>query len=188
MTTPRIEGVGVVTHYSPQGDWAFDTAFHIAGSFNAQLNVYHFMTSPYESPLGVAPSMAPSQEYCPKALVDAERFLREHYEERLGDYLNVGFRLCDNGRHNRELRRCLMRKEWQLLVLPYTEPGANFGGLPIEEFAYRFISPVMLVGPGHASQLHLNASAWLVRDSLMLPDATIDSIDQPSELQMMPVI
>ncbi len=188
MTTPRIEGVGVVTHYSTQGDWAFDTAFQIAKSLGAQLNVYHFMTSPYESPLGISPSMVPSRDFCPKALAKAERFLREHYDERLGDYLNVGFRLCANGRHNRELRRCLMRKEWQILILPYTETGANFGGMPIEEFAYRFISPLMLVGPDDPRQIRVNAAAMLVKDWLDSEVSAVTPIDQPTELQMAPMI
>ena len=188
MTNPKIERIGVVTHYSTQGDWAFFTAFRIAESLAAHLNVYHFTQSPYESPQDLPPELAPIHDNSKQALIAAERILRERYDEELGDYIDVGFRLCDDGRHNRELRRCLKRKEYQLLVLPYTEYGATFGNMPIEEFAYRFISPVMLVGPERSQQLHLNASALMLLGALKLHECVIQSIQRPSKLQALPVI
>ena len=56
-----------------------------------------------------------------------------------------------------ELRRCLKRGEYQLLVIPYLETGGTFGNMPIEEFATHFLAPVVLV-----------AMAWISLTALRL--------------------
>ena len=188
MTTPRINKIGLVAHYSERGDWAFDAALRLARSRGAILNVFSFVESPYEAPLDKSPAEVPAREYDEKYLIQEDRFLREHYEDRLGDFVDVGFRVCESGRHNLELRQCLKRKEYQLLIIPYTNFGATFGNMPIEEFAYRFNAPVMLVGPDRASQYHLNPPAQVIAGSAGLLSDTWTSIQTPSEFQELPVI
>ena len=68
--------------------------------------------------------------------------MREYYEPRLGDFTNVGFRICE-GLADAELHRCLMHQEYQVLVLPYRDFGIRFAGRTIEEFAYAFGGPVV---------------------------------------------
>jgi hypothetical protein len=53
-----------------------------------------------------------------KEEIDLERSIRLYYDDRLGDYVNVGFRLCE-GDEDPELRRCLLvRQDYDILVLP----------------------------------------------------------------------
>lgn len=188
MTTPKMEKIGLVAHYSKQGDWAFETAFRLARTGNASLNIFHFLESPYEVPVDTAPSSPSECTYDAKALVEWDRKLREYYEDRLEDFVDVGFRVCENGRHNLELRRCLKRKEYQLLIVPYLDYGVTFGNMPIEEFAYRFNAPLLLVGPEHRDQYLLNLPGSVLDRSVdfMLGDWV--PVHKPSEFQNLPVI
>jgi hypothetical protein len=167
MTVPRISAVGFCAHYSRVGDWAFDYALRLAQSNALQLNAFHFLDDPYD------PNDASDARYSKQELADLafekERELRVYYDERAGEYVNVGFRLCFDESW-RELHRCLMGREFQVLVLARPEVGAQFAGWPIEEFAHRFVSPVVLVGPDHPEQFLLNSRAALLVDRLGIPD------------------
>jgi len=188
MTTPRIEKIGLVADYSRQGDWAFETALEIARARGASLNVFHFLESPYKAPLDRAPSRVPAMEVDDQTLVQMDRELREYYDERLGDFVEVGFRVCDSGRHNLELRLCLKRKEYQVLVIPHLGYGAPFGNMPIEEFAYRFNAPIILVGPERPDQRLLNTPAQVILGSVSLPLGAWSPISAPSTFQTLSVI
>ena len=64
-----------------------------------------------------------------------EKEVRFYYDEMLGDFVNVGFRLCE-GDEDPELRRCLLiRREYDVLVLAYEGHHCHFGVRSIEEFA-----------------------------------------------------
>lgn len=188
MTTPKVTKIGLIAHYSPQGDWAFEAALRIAREHGATLNVFCFLESPYEAPAGVSPSQAPIQAYDEQIQIDADRQLRDYYEDRLGDFVEVGFRVCDSGRHNLELRMCLKRKEYQLLVIPHLEPGATFGSVPIEEFAYRFHAPVLLVGPETPDQYLVNPPAEVIEGSTGLLRHVWSLIEEPAVFQETSVI
>ncbi len=188
MTTPRVTKIGLVAHYSPQGDWAFDAALQMARTRQATLNVFQFLESPYEAPLDLPPSQVSTREFDDKILIDADRRLREYYDDSLGEFVDVGFRVCESGRHNLELRQCLKRREFELLIVPYLEYGSTFGNMPVEEFAYRFNAPVMLVGPELAQQYHLNPSAEVISKTLYLPEGILSVIPQPKEFQHLSVI
>ena len=115
MTRPRLEGVGYCARMSDIGDWAFDFALGLAQRNDTKLNVFFFPSSPHE-----APSRRTRWREL-MALADEddtvlEREIRLYYEDRLGDYLNVGFRLC-LGKATAELRRCLVQREYAVLVL-----------------------------------------------------------------------
>ena len=96
--------------------------------------------------------------------------MRLYYDERLGDFLNVGFRLCE-GDEEPELLRCLLiHKDYDVLVLAYEYSGCPFGERPIEEFAERMACPTVLVGPRRNDQFYLNTPAKLWTDALDLDD------------------
>jgi len=187
MTAPRINRIGLVADFSKQGDWAFDLAFSITQRCDATLNVFHFAHSPYEAPLDRAPIQMPAPPLDSKHLVGLDRQLRERYEDKLGEFVDIGFRVCEEGRHNLELRRCLRRREFQLLVIPYLRKAVPFGNMPLEEFAFRFNAAVILVGPDRPQQHRLNPPA----SSLVRMHGLVDiwcCLTPPKTLQKLPVI
>jgi hypothetical protein len=168
MSTLAIRAVGFCAHYSPAGDRALEFALRLARSRSLRLNVFDFLSDPYD-PTALVPEDLPVPARA-ALLVERERSLRLYYDERLGDYLDAGFRLCVE-RGWRELHRCLCKHEFQFLVLAYPDRGAVFEGVPIERFAASFVCPAALVGPGSASEIHLNQPAALLADNLGLrPD------------------
>jgi hypothetical protein len=166
MAIPTLNAVGFCAHYSPQGDWAFGYALSLSRRHSLQLNVFHFLQDPYD-PHDYS-SKGLSREERAKLAIERERELRLYYDELAGDYLNVGFRLCENVEWT-ELHRCLIVREFQVLVLGYPKPPAFFAGKPIEEFADSFICPVILVGPERKNQFFLNSRASLIVNSLQIP-------------------
>jgi hypothetical protein len=188
MTTPRIEKIGLVAHFSQVGDWAFDAALKMGRARQTVLHIYHFLESPYGVPRDVAPAELEVQHRDEKTLVARDREVRERFDDRLGDFVEVGFKTCESGRHNQELRRCLLRHEYQLLILPYLRCGVGFGNMSIEEFAYRFTAPVMLVGPERPDQFHFNPTAVVLHGSAHLVYDDWRSIPEPEVLQQLPVI
>ena len=167
MSTFAVRAIGFCAHYSRQGDWAFDFALSLARSRALRLNVFHFLVDPYD-PEARPPAGLTRGERAALA-VRLERDLRLYYDPRLGDYLDAGFRLCEDPEWT-ELHRCLTKREFQVLVLGCPREGTRFGGVPIEEFVSRFVSPVVLVGPGSPREIRLNPPAALIRDRLGLAD------------------
>jgi len=188
MTTPSIEKIGLVYDYSTQGEWALAAALELGRTCRAVLNVYYFLESPYGVPHDLTPANLPIHQYDRATLVQTERKLREHFEERLGDFEDVRFRICESGRHNRELRRCLLHHEYRLLIIPHLRAGSSFGNMPIEEFAYRFAAPVLLVGPDRQNQFWLNRFAAVVNNSRPLISGDWLDITEPKQLQTQPVL
>jgi hypothetical protein len=172
MTVVRLRAVGFCAHYSKQGDWAFQYALSLSRRHSLQLNVFHFLSDPYD-PLDTT-SRDLSKEKKSKLAIDKERELRMYYDEQAGDYLDVGFRLCEDNEWT-ELHRCLVKKEFQILVLGFRSEDTYFGGRPILEFANNFISPVVLVGPKYRDEFYLNASAALISERLGLGHEFIDA-------------
>jgi hypothetical protein len=173
MTMLSLNAVGFCAHYSAQGDWAFDYALRLSQTLGIQLNVFHFLSDPYD-PEDLPPTHL-SRAELESLIVDRERELRMYYDERAGDYLEVGFRLCEDNEW-RELHRCLADQEFQILILGYPRSDACFAKKPVEEFADSFVCPVVLVGPNHAGQFHLNAGAALIHDKLGLPEGSWEKI------------
>ena len=131
----------------------------ISQSHDVRLNVFHFLKDPY-NPKQTWPKHL-SHEELEKLAIAEEKKLRLYYDDRAGEYVNVGFRVCYDDSWS-ELHRCLMIREFQLLILGYTKYGAIFAGKPIERFADDFISPVVLVGPDNPKQYYLNSRAALL--------------------------
>jgi len=166
MTIPRIESVGFCAHYSEQGDWAFEYALGLCRLNELRLNVFHFLSSPYEPDQGRMAELP--RDELERIAVERERELRLYYDHMAGDYLEVGFRLCYDDSWT-ELHRCLMAREFQLLVLAVPHEDTRFARRPIEEWAEMFISPVLLVGPEGPDRFRLNSRAALLVDRLGLP-------------------
>jgi hypothetical protein len=177
MTTTAIRAVGFCAHGSAQGDWAFDFALGLARRNRLQLNVFHFLKDPYEpSDQG---TVGLSRVERVRLLVEREKRLRFYYEELLGDYLEVGFRVCEDDEWT-ELHRCLCKREFQVLVLGYPSYDACFCSKPLEAFAQAFVCPVVLVGPDSPGEYHLNSPAALMADKLGLAELPWTGLAQPA--------
>ena len=187
MTAFKIEKVGLIAHFSEQGDRAFNAAFECAREKNLQLNTFHFMLSSFEMPQDRAPMDVPAPVISDAEMIAEERKLREYYDNRLGDYVNAGFKVCESVRHNFELRSCLMKQDFNILFVPYLYRGVPFGNMPIEEFAYRFQAPVVLVGPDADYEFHLNPPAQVAADRAPICDHPWVLIEKPEKLQELPV-
>jgi len=188
MTAFSIEKVGLVAHYSEQGDWAFNAAFEFARRQDIQLNTFYFLRSSFDMPQDKAPGEAPAPEITDKLVIAAERKLREYYDERLGDYVKAGFKVCESVRHNLELRSCLMKQDFHILYIPYLYSGVPFGNMPIEEFAFRFHAPVVLVGPESENEFHVNPPAHMAMEAIHLPEEMVCVIKKPEHFQELPVL
>jgi hypothetical protein len=177
MTMTKIRAVGFCAHYSKAGDWSFDYALRLCRRHGHRLNVFHFLSDPYNPDDRTSEVLTSEQRE--RLAVEREKELRLYYDARAGDYLDVGFRLCEHNEWT-ELHRCLLVREFQVLVLGYVTPMAVFANRPIEEFADAFISPTVLVGPDRPDQIHLNSRAALIADQLELPGRTWHAISPVS--------
>jgi hypothetical protein len=148
------------------GDWAFRFAFDLARKHDANLHIFFFPTPPC-SQHARRGRRGEGTEVSYADAVEIERRVRLYYDDLLEDYVKVGFRLC-LGDEAPELRRCLMDREYDVLVLPYECPGCPFGERTIEEFSVRMQCPVVLVGPTRREELYLNDPARLWVDDLGL--------------------
>ena len=175
MAIPTLNAIGFCAHYSNQGDWAFNYALKLSKLHKIPLNVFHFLDDPYDS-LNRASANLNNKERS-RLSIERERELRIYYDRLAGDYLDVGFRLCEDNEWT-ELHRCLIIREFQILVLGYTTHKARFAGISIEDFANNFICPVVLVGPDNPDQFKLNSRAVLIVNDLGLPGECWSQIEQ----------
>ncbi len=169
MAIPTLKAIGFCAHYSQQGDWAFDFALKLAQDHSVTLDVFHFLADPYDPTC--KSNVALSKEEREKLIIQQERELRMYYDERAGDYMEVGFRLCEDSEWI-ELHRCLAKREFQVLVIGYPNLSATFGGKPIVEFATAFISPCILVGPDSPQEYQLNKPAAMLAEKLGFESGT----------------
>ncbi len=167
MTRHGLYAVGFCAHYSQPGDWAFEYALKLTQSRSLQLNVFHFLADPYDPADETGKNLSPDERK--RMAIERERELRLYYDKRAGDYLDVGFRLCEDNEWT-ELHRCLLVREFQVLVLANVRSGAMFAGKSLEEFAHSFVSPVVLVGPDRPDQYLLNSRAAMIVPELGLVD------------------
>jgi hypothetical protein len=162
MTTVAVKDIGFCADFTPQGDWAFEYALSLARSLGRRLNIFYVPGLAWDT--GREPARVASHEK-----IALDRQVREYYDEKLGDYVDVGFRICE-GFADTELRRCLMTHVYQVLVAGYPEFGARFAGRTIEEFAYAFNGPMVLVGPDRPTDFFVNPPAALMPLQLGLED------------------
>lgn len=168
MTVQSIKGVGICALLDKVGDHAFAVALECAERHGVRLDIFFFPSSPYagHEPRGRRGEKA---QISPQEAIEIEKQVRLYYDERLGDYLNAGFRLC-LGDEDPELRRCLLfRKDYDVLVLPSPTHGCMFGTRPIEEFAQSMPCPVILVGPDTEDELRVNSAARPLLSAILPP-------------------
>ena len=168
-----MNGVGLCAFFSRQGDWAFDYALSLARRHKTKLNVFQFLQSPYalrRDVVFVDADKTKTATVTPDLIAEKDKELRMNYDDRLGDYVEVGFRLCE-GSDEWELKKCFRRGDYEVLVIGYQAKGADFGGTTtIEEFASRFHAPLVLVGPDAPDHFYVNKKAADMADQLDLPE------------------
>lgn len=165
------KGIGLCAIFSRQGDWAFDYALSLARLHKTRLNIFHFLSSPYRMRRDVVFADAEKTKtltVTPDFIEEKDKEMRERFEDRLEDYTEVGFRLCE-GNDEFELKKCFRKGEYAILVIAYQKKGAQFGGTTtIEEFALKFKGPVVLVGPDSPDTLYINGPAHQYLPDLIL--------------------
>jgi hypothetical protein len=167
-----MKGIGLCAIFSRQGDWAFDYALSLARHHKTKLNVFHFLESPYmlrRDVVFVDAEKTKTAPVTPELIAKQDKELREMFDERLGDYVEVGFRLCE-GNDEWELRKCFKKGDYEVLVIGYKEQGASFGGTTtIEEFGSKFKGPLVLIGPDSADAFYINEHAQRRLEDLLIP-------------------
>ena len=180
MTVQEIKGVGLCANLTQVGDWALAVALECAVRHRVQLDIFFFPSSPFDAhpPRGRYGESTPLSR---RESIELERQMRLYYDSRLGNYLEVGFRLCP-GDEDPELRRCLLfRKEFDVLVLPYPKRGCLFGSVALEEFAESLPCPVILVGPESEDEFWLNSAARPFATRLLPDGARWRGLSYPRE-------
>lgn len=173
--------IGLCTRFTPADEWAFDYAFKLVKAHGWQLNICHWLHSPYRlrRDMVQADLFEPGElvQATPAVLTRLEYQLRQHFDERLGDFTNVAFKLCE-GMYQVEMVRCFRQNLLDLVVMgcqaaaeiSFSE-NAEAGSQPLEDFIASLPHPVVLVGhqgvPG-AFLLNQKALEWL--DLLGIPE------------------
>ncbi|MCP4727037.1 MAG: hypothetical protein GY863_18500 [bacterium] len=173
MVNPRANQIGLVAHYSDQGNWAFNEAFELAKRKDLQLNIFCFSETTFNKPFDLEQKDTEDVKL-KEILLAEERKLREHFDDMLDDYVDVGFKLCSRKKHNFELKSCMIKNEFQILVIPFIDYDMKMDDMPIKDFAGSFGAPVILIGPEKEDQYHINYPADLLLDLGSLPDKFSD--------------
>jgi hypothetical protein len=168
-----MKKIGFCTHFSQADDWAFDFALDLVRRRNWQLNICHWLNSPYRLRRDlIYPSLQNEgelQPITPRLLARLELDLRLHYEPKLGDFTNVAFKLCE-GIYQVELARCFRQNLLDLVVMGYQQDEETATEeQPLRAFAASLNDPLVIIGPDSPDQFLLNhaAEAWL--DELQIP-------------------
>jgi hypothetical protein len=172
-TGGKMNGIGLCAIFSRQGDWAFDYALALARHHQCKLNIFHFLESPYtlrRDVVFVDAEKTETAQVTPELIAKKDKEMREKFDDLLGDYVEVGFRLCE-GNNEWELRKCFRKGDYEVLVIGYNAKGADFGGTTtIEEFGDKFKGPLVLVGPEDSDSFYINEAAEKRLDELMIPN------------------
>ncbi len=176
-----MNGVGLCAIFSQPGDWAFDYALGLARHHKTKLNIFHFLESPYmlrRDVVFVDAEKTVTAKVTPDLLAMKDKEMRQSFDDRLGDYVEVGFRLCE-GNDEYELRKCFKKGDYEVLVIGYKAKGAAFGGTTtIEEFTAKFKGPVVLVGPDAPDSYYINGPAEQQLDELLIPGGKWKRIEE----------
>jgi hypothetical protein len=169
-----MKTIGLCTHFAESDEWAFNYAFKLARHRQLQLNICHWLASPYiirrdmvYSDLFKRQDVIP---VTPKILAKLELQLREYYEPKLGDFAGVAFKLCE-GMYQVELIRCFRQHFLDVVVMGYQSPEANTSSAeqPLTQFAQGLPCPIIIVGVDGPDTFLLNAKAYTLLDQLDLP-------------------
>lgn len=177
-----MKNVGLCTHLSQTDEWAFNFALELVLRRGWQLTICHWLNSPYNLRRDIVyPSLQNEDEepqpITPKLLTQLELELRQYYDEKLGDFTNVAFKLCE-GMYQVELIRCFRQNLLDLVVIGYQpdEQTTSFEK-PLEDFAAQLSYPLVIVGPDDPNRFLLNQASQSWLDELHLPDGTWQVIE-----------
>lgn len=166
--------VGLCTHFTVTDEWAFDYALALVREKHLQLNICHWLESPYQIRRDLVYDDLFNHKQVvpvtPEILNSLELKLREYYEPKLGAFTDVAFKLCE-GTYQVELIRCFRQNFLDLVVIGYQEPAAaaTSAEQPLDLFAMSLPYPVIIVGKDGPETLLLNHAAVQMRDVLALP-------------------
>jgi hypothetical protein len=171
-----MKTVGLCTHFTQADEWAFDYAFRLVRSRGLQLQICHWLGSPYRIRRDIVYNHdlfepAGTQAVTPELLTRLELRLREVYEPKLGDFTDVAFKLCE-GAYQVELIRCFRSHLLDLVVMGYQLPAEGAGDRPVEEFAAPLAYPLVVVGLDGPESFLVNAAAAEMLDQLELPEGS----------------
>lgn len=183
-----MKTIGLCTHFTQTDEWAFDYALRLARSHGWQLNICHWLNSPYDLRRDlVYPDLFAAgqavEPITPALLNRLELQLRQYYDARLGDFDQVAFKLCE-GLYQVELTRCFRQHLLDLVVMGYQTHSENdvSGELPLEDFASRIDHPLVIVGPDAPEQFLINSAAVSWLDDLQLPAGSWKLIEREKTL------
>lgn len=178
--------LGFCTHFTQADEWAFQYAFRLAQARGWQLNICHWLRSPYLLRRDlIGDDLFQAGEPRPvslKLLAKLEQQLREYYEPKLKDFTQVAFKLCE-GQYQVELVRCFRKNLLDLVVIGYQQEqdtAQDAAAHSQETFAARLAYPVILVGRDGPQSYLLNAPAQAWLDRLDLPQGAWELL-QPLE-------
>lgn len=163
--------IGLCTHLTETDDWAFEYAFALVQKRQWQLNICHWLQSPYLLRRDVVNDdlLHPhgTEAVTARLLSRLELQLRTYFEPKLGDYTQVAFKLCE-GQYQVEMTRCLRKHQLDLVVMGYQPDVDEPGVLPLETFALKLPFPLVLVGKQGPDSFLLNQPALEWVDELDL--------------------
>ena len=176
-----MKKIGLCTHFSQSDEWAFDFALELVRKQGWQLTICHWLNSPYSLRRDmVYPTLhegGEPQPITPALLTKLELELRQYFEPKLGNFTDVGFKLCE-GMYQVELARCFRQNLLDLVVLGYppTDPETS-NEQPLEEFAAHLNYPLVIVGPDTPDHFMLNQAAqgWL--DELQIQENSWQAVE-----------
>ncbi len=172
-----MKTIGLCTHFSQTDEWAFDYAFKLAQTPGTQLNICHWLESPYTIRRDVVYDdlFQPTETVTvtPELLNRLELQLREYYEPKLGDFTDVAFKLCE-GAYQVELIRCFRKNLLDLVVMGYQLPLEEVSAeeRSLQDFAASIDYPIVIVGLDGPESFLLNKKAFEILDQLDLPEGS----------------
>ncbi len=172
-----MKAVGLCTHFTETDEWAFEYAFNLAQKRHLQLNICHWLESPYQIRRDLVYNDLFSREelvpVTPEVLNKLELKLREFYEPKLGDFTDVAFKLCE-GSYQVELVRCFRQNLLDLVVMGYQKPDSQKDSpeQPMETFITDLAYPIIIVGVDGPDTFLLNEKASKIIELLELPEGS----------------
>jgi hypothetical protein len=172
-----MKTVGLCTHFTETDEWAFEYALNLARARRLQLNICHWLRSPYKIRRDIVYDDLFTHQrtvsITPELLNQFELRLREYYEPELGDFSDVAFKLCE-GAYQVELVRCFRQNLLDMVVMGYQlSPEAPFTHeRPLEEFAAGLGYPFVIVGLDGPGTFLVNHKALEILDQLALPEGS----------------
>lgn len=169
--------IGLCTHFSQSDEWAFEYALKVAKENQWKMIICHWLESPYslrrdmvEDDLFQPTSTVPVDE---KLLVKLEYQLREYYDQKLGDFTDVAFKLCE-GNYQVELTRCFRQNLLDLVVMGYQpqQDDHESSDQPQELFALDCDFPLIIVGAEGPGSFLINPKAVQWKASLHLEEGS----------------